>query len=153
MLRLMGVTRRLLVGVATALSLLLLPACTSSSGEEDCGPDAACGPGFRYEGVLYGIGCLAVAPEKLGPDLPPVRVNFTRGLTPLRSVTGWTAGQALAVRVPTTGCGNPGDGSSDWSLSFPLRGPDGRPDEERVTCDVALAGPSVRQALRCDERG
>ncbi len=153
MLRLMRVTEGLRVGVATALWLLLLPACTGSSEEEDCGPNAGCGPSFRHEGVLYSIGCLGVAPEKVGPDLPPVEVNSTGEVTPLRLVTGWSAGQALAVRVPTTGCGNPGDGSSEWRLSFPLGGPEGWSENDRVTCDVALAGPSLRQSLRCDQRG
>ncbi len=149
----MTVGGRLRVGVATALSLLLLPACTSSGGEEDCGPDAGCVPSFVHEGVVYGIGCLGVAPDKVGPELPAVRVSTTGKVTPLRSLTGWTAGQALAVHVPTNGCGNPGDGAADWSLSFPLRGPDGWLEQERVTCDVARAGPSVRQASRCDQRG
>lgn len=148
-LRLMVVLCGLRLGASGFLSVALLVGCTGSSGEEDCGPSAGCAPGFKYEGGFYSIGCLGVAPANLGPDVGVVRVNTDNKAKPVRTITGWTAQQALAVRVPTAGCGNPGDGTSDWSLSFPLRGPEGRAQEAVITCAVALAGAGVRESLKC----
>lgn len=132
-------------------AVFAVTACTGSSGEQECGANAGCAPGFQRDGVLYAIGCLGVAPDSLGPQLMAVRVNSTGEMAPLRSVNGWTPGQALAIGVPTTGCGNPGDGASEWSLAYPLLGPDGWPEQERITCDVALLGPGLRES--CDGQG
>lgn len=146
----MRVSWRVRVGSAALVSIALLPACRTSAGE-DCGDASGCVPSFQRGSVQYAIGCLGVASARLGPELAGVRVNSTDDeKTRLRAIKGWAPEQALAVQVATTGCGNDGDGASDWTLAFPLSGPAAWPEQKRIACDVGLAGPEPRKASGCD---
>ena len=150
-LRPMAVSRRMAGGVAALVWAALLTGCSGRAGE-DCGDSGGCVPSFERSGVQYAVGCLGVTSARLGPALPEVRVSSTGAKTPLRAIEGWSPEQALAVQVPTAGCGNAGDGASEWTLAFPLLGPASWSEQERIACDVGLAGPQARKASGCGSR-
>jgi hypothetical protein len=104
--------------------------------------------GFVVNGTFYGLSCTGVAPESLRSKVGVVRVNSEDAERTVREVKGGEGRELLAVRVPTEGCGNAGDGPSEWSIAFDVR-PETRARSAALACEVGLMGPEQRAVSGC----
>lgn len=120
-----------------------------AAGSRDGGGSGAAG--FAVDGAFYTLSCAGVDPESLRTEVGLFRVNSENEERMVREVAGGAGRELLAVRVTTEGCGNEGDGRSDWSMGFDTR-PETRAKSEALACEVGLMGPGQRAVSGCAAR-
>ena len=135
----------MLVKPRCVAALLLLLVTTGCGAAERSGSGAA---GLAVDGTFYGLSCVGVAPKSLRGEVGLFRVNSVNEERTVREVEGGEGRELLAVRVTTEGCGNKGDGRSEWSMAFDSR-PETRTKSSALACKVGLSGPAQRAVSGC----
>lgn len=122
---------------------------TPAAGSRGSGTSSAAG--FAVDGTFYTLSCAGVAPDSLRTEVGIFRVNSENEERTVREVAGGAGRELLAVRVTTEGCGNEGDGRSEWSMAFDTR-PETRATSAALACEVGLMGPGQRAVSGCAAR-